>query len=64
MSVTINADNDSPTAEAGVDQVVDEERSGNTSARFGVVDPENQGLTYQWIQTGGPAVTLSDATAD
>ena len=26
-------------------------------------DPEGEGLTYQWVQTGGPAVTLSDATA-
>ncbi|MFH1747180.1 MAG: hypothetical protein ABIG44_09080, partial [Planctomycetota bacterium] len=61
MSVTINANNDAPTADAGADQTVDE---GDVVTLSGSgTDPEDQGLTYEWVQTGGPNVTLSDASA-
>ncbi len=61
VTVTINADNDAPSAEAGDDQAVSE---GDTVTLTGVAssDPEAQGLTYTWVQTSGPAVTLSNAT--
>jgi hypothetical protein len=61
VTITVNADNDAPTANAGADQTVEEvatvQLAGNAT------DPEGQGLTYQWVQTGGPAVTLSNPTA-
>ncbi|MBN2448010.1 MAG: hypothetical protein JXO22_14865 [Phycisphaerae bacterium] len=61
MTVTVNADNDAPTADAGVNQVVEE---GDVVTLSGSgTDPEGQGLTYEWVQTSGPSVTLSDASA-
>ena len=62
VAITINADNDLPTASAGVDQAVTE---GDVVTLTGLAseDPEAQGLTYTWVQTSGPAVTLSDANA-
>ena len=61
VSVTVNADNDAPSAEAGSAQSVDE---GDTVTLAGSgTDPEGQSLTYTWVQTGGPAVVLDDASA-
>ena len=58
---TVNADDDAPTAIAGVNQTVD---GGDVVALAGSgTDPEGQSLTYTWIQTGGPSVTLSDPSA-
>ncbi|MBI4719590.1 MAG: LEPR-XLL domain-containing protein [Planctomycetes bacterium] len=61
VTVTINADNDAPAAEAGPDQSVSEGAIVQLSG--GGTDPEGQGLSYQWVQTGGPAVTLSNPNA-
>jgi hypothetical protein len=58
----LGALNTAPTANAGGDQTVNSgalvqlDGSGST-------DPENDPLTYQWTQTSGPAVTLSDPTS-
>ncbi len=61
VTVTVNADNDAPTVNAGADQTVEE---GATVQLAGnATDPEGQGLTYQWVQTSGPAVTLSNPAA-
>ena len=57
----INADNDAPTADAGTDQFVNEGDEVTLSGTGS--DPENQALTYQWIQTSGPEVVLSDPTS-
>ncbi len=61
VTVTVNADNDVPTADAGLDQIVDEHdlvQLGGSGT-----DPEGQELTYQWVQTSGPKVMLSDPTS-
>ncbi|MFT7536446.1 MAG: hypothetical protein ACI85K_002400, partial [Hyphomicrobiaceae bacterium] len=62
VTININADNDAPTASAGINQTVNEGDVVTLTAAESS-DPEAQGLTYTWTQTAGPAVTLSDATA-
>jgi Ca2+-binding RTX toxin-like protein len=59
VNVVVNADDDAPSVDAGVNQSVDEGATVSLSAIAS--DPEGQGLTYTWTQTSGPAVTLSDA---
>ncbi|MEQ9617358.1 MAG: Ig-like domain-containing protein [Phycisphaerales bacterium] len=59
--VLVNADNDAPTLDAGPDQVVDEETLVQLNATAD--DPEDKPLTTTWVQTAGPAVTLSDPNA-
>jgi hypothetical protein len=54
--ITVTADNDAPTAEAGPAQTVAEGASVTLTAA-GSSDPEGQTLTYTWSQTGGTAQT-------
>ncbi|MBL4770368.1 MAG: hypothetical protein JKY61_04355 [Planctomycetes bacterium] len=61
VTVTVNADNDAPSSNAGANQSVDESSSVQLSGSG--VDPEGSGLTYNWVQTSGPAVVLDDANA-
>ncbi|MEM7203829.1 MAG: Ig-like domain-containing protein, partial [Planctomycetota bacterium] len=60
VTVTVNADNDAPTADAGNNQTVDEGDSVSLAASAS--DPEGQGLTYTWTQVSGTSVTLADAS--
>ena len=60
VTVSVNADNDAPTAEAGGNQTVTEGDAVSLDAS-GSSDPEGQSLTYTWVQTSGPSVTLDDA---
>ena len=62
VDVTINADNDAPSANAGADQTVHE---GSTVTLTGTAtDPEGQNLTYSWRQISGPTVSiLNDSSA-
>jgi hypothetical protein len=62
VAITINADNDAPTADAGRNRIVTLSNS-ITLDGSGSSDPEGQALTYSWVQTSGPVVTLDDATA-
>jgi hypothetical protein len=62
VTITVNADNDAPTADAGPTQIV-EEGDGVTLNATGSSDPEGQALTYTWTQTGGSSVSLSNASA-
>ena len=61
VAVTIQADNDPPTANAGTDQTVTEGAAVTLSGSG--QDPEDAALTYAWTQTGGsPTVPLTGST--
>ena len=62
VTVTVNADNDAPAANAGVNQIVNEGEAV-TLTGLASVDPEGEALTYTWTQISGPVVVLSDANA-
>ena len=53
--------NSAPVADAGPDQEVN---AGATVTLDGTgsTDPDDDPLTYSWVQTAGPAVTLTGAT--
>jgi hypothetical protein len=60
--VSVFGDNDLPTADAGDDQTV-LEKSTVTLDGSNSFDPDiDDSISYQWEQTGGAAVTLSDPT--
>lgn len=60
LNVTVINVNNSPVAEAGLGQTVNENApvtlSGNNS-----YDPDSDPVTYLWTQTGGPEVSLDGA---
>ncbi|MFK7884927.1 MAG: tandem-95 repeat protein [Phycisphaerales bacterium] len=56
--VLVNADNDAPSLDTGPDFSVAEETTVQLSAS--ATDPEGSPLSHEWVQTGGPSVTLSD----
>ena len=63
-TTTITVDpppNTAPIADAGPDQEVN---AGDTVTLDGTgsTDPDEDELTYSWVQTAGPAVTLTGAT--
>ncbi len=60
--VTVRQVNRAPTANAGSDQTV-EERTPVTLTGVGS-DPDADAITFAWSQLSGPAVTLSDASAE
>gem|GEM_PF-3578102 len=59
VTITVNADDDAPSVNAGADQVVEE--GAVVSLGASATDPEGQGLTYTWTQTAGPSVALTGA---
>jgi hypothetical protein len=59
VTVTVVSDNVRASADAGADQVVDEQTEV-TLAGAGE-DPDSEELTYSWKQVGGEAVELSDS---
>jgi hypothetical protein len=61
VTVTVNADNDAPSAEAGANQSVEENALVQLSGSG--IDPEGEGLTFEWVQVSGTPVQLDDASA-
>jgi phosphatidylserine/phosphatidylglycerophosphate/cardiolipin synthase-like enzyme len=59
VTITVNPPNNPPVADAGPDQTVDQLTlvTLNGTASF---DPDGDPITYSWIQTSGPSVTLSN----
>ncbi len=56
VQVVVNADNDTPTVDAGPDQVIEEDFEVQLDATG--ADDEDQHLRYHWLQTAGPPVEL------
>lgn len=63
VNISVKNVNHAPVADAGVDQFVQE---GSTVMLDGSssYDPDGELLSFSWAQTGGPTVTLSDATSE
>jgi hypothetical protein len=62
ITITVEADDDAPTADAGRDSTV---RAGSTVVLSGSgTDPEGVGLIYSWVQTEGPQVVLFNADSE
>jgi hypothetical protein len=63
VNVTVVNVNHAPVAEPGADQFVNEGTAVmlNGSNSY---DPDGDPITYQWTQTGGPAVTIMAADTD
>ena len=62
VTITVNHVNRPPVADAGLDQT--DMRVGYlvTLNGSGSDDPDDDGITYEWVQTLGETVTLSDPT--
>jgi hypothetical protein len=63
VNITVKNINNSPVADAGDDQTVQEE-SLVTLDGSGSYDPDNESITYSWIQTAGSPVSLSGSNTD
>ena len=59
VEITVSPVNDPPTADAGTDQILDEGSTVNLTGTG--TDPDNDTLSYLWLQTSGPTVTLTGA---
>lgn len=62
VQITVNNINSAPVANAGEDQQVTE-KTNVILTGSGSSDPNGDALSYQWIQTGSPTVTLSNASS-
>ena len=62
VDITVKNVNHPPIADAGPDKAVQENNPVELDGT-GSYDPDGDALTYNWIQTFGPTVSLSDHTA-
>lgn len=60
VNITVKNVNRPPVADAGAPQTVNE-GSAVTLDGSASFDPDGEALTFSWVQTAGPAVTLADA---
>jgi hypothetical protein len=63
VEISVFGDNDTPIADAGDDQTVLEKTAVMLDASNSFDPDVDDIMTYQWNQTGGTAVTLSDPTS-
>ena len=63
VEISVFGDNDPPIADAGDDQTVAESTTVTLDGSRSFDPDVDDIMTYQWNQTGGPAVILSDPTA-
>ena len=63
VEISASGINDTPTADAGDDQTVLEQSTVTLDASNSSDPDVDDIMTYQWNQTGGTAVTLSDPTS-
>jgi hypothetical protein len=63
VEISVFGDNDTPTADAGDDQKVLEQSTVMLNASNSYDPDVDDIITYQWNQTGGTAVNLSDPTS-
>ncbi|MFT6040662.1 MAG: hypothetical protein ACI9C2_000826, partial [Gammaproteobacteria bacterium] len=61
ITVSISANNDAPSANAGSDLIVEE--SSQVQLVGTGFDPEGSGLTYQWVQSAGPSIVIENASS-
>ncbi len=61
VNINVQIRNKLPAADAGGDLQVNEGASVQLAGSG--TDPENQPLSYQWVQVGGPSVTLTGASS-
>jgi len=61
VEITVNHVNQTPTADAGSDQVVDERSTASLDGSASN-DLDGDSITFLWRQVSGPVVELSDAT--
>jgi len=62
VNVTIVNINHAPEAHVGADQIVDEGSPVTLDGRASF-DPDSDPIAYQWVQTGGPVVSLTGANS-
>lgn len=60
VNITVKNVNHAPVADPGTDQTVNEDAPVTLSGIHSY-DPDGDPVTYQWVQTGGPAVTITAA---
>ncbi|GMU84436.1 MAG: hypothetical protein AMXMBFR47_43060, partial [Planctomycetota bacterium] len=63
VDITIKNVNNPPIADAQGPERVSEGAAVTLDGSHSY-DPDNETITYHWVQTGGPAVTLSDANSE
>ncbi len=63
VSIAITNTNNDPVADGGSDWTINENSAVSLNGN-GSSDPDGDALTYEWVQIGGPAVTITgDTTA-